>query len=94
MRLKESQVKFICQNVLVTLRSKQLITLNKSDSEILSKMEGIFLAELRIEDDINKEAERLLDYAIRQSGNNSNVDREKMFQMIKKQLLKDKKVVT
>lgn len=91
MRLKESQVKYICQNVLLTLRSKQLITLNKSDSEILSKMEAIFLAELRIEDEINKEAERLLDQAIGRGG--PNVDREKMFQLIKKQLIKDKKVV-
>jgi hypothetical protein len=91
MRLKESQVKYICQNVLLTLRSKQLITLNKSDSEILSKMESIFLAELRIEDDINKEAERLLDQVLRQGG--PGLDREKMFQLIKKQLIKDRKVV-
>ncbi len=91
MRLKESQVKYICQNVLLTLRSKQLITLNKSDSEILSKMEGIFLAELRIEDEINKEAERLLEATIGRTG--GNIDREKAFQLIKKQLIKDKKVV-
>jgi len=91
MRLKESQVKYICQNVLLTLRSKQLITLNKSDSEILSKMEAIFLAELRIEDEINKEAERLLEQTLGRSG--GNIDREKMFQLIKKQLIKDKKVV-
>ncbi len=92
MRLKESQVKFICQNVLLTLRSKQLITLNKTDSQILSKMESIFLAELRIEDEINKEAERLLDQVAQQGG--PNLDKEKMFQLIKKQLMKDKKVVS
>ncbi len=55
-------------------------------------MESIFLAELRIEDDINKEAERLLEQVERQGG--PNLDREKMFQLIKKQLLKDRKVVT
>lgn len=92
MRLKESQVKFICQNILMSLRTKQLITLNKTDSEILSKMEGIFLAELRIEDEINKEAERLLEQVARQGG--PNLDKEKMFQLIKKQLMKDKKVVS
>jgi hypothetical protein len=91
MRLKESQVKYICQNVLLTLRSKQLITLDKTDSQILSKMEAIFLAELRIEDDINKEAERLMEQVARQGG--VDVDREKLFQLIKKQLIKDRKVV-
>lgn len=54
-------------------------------------MESIFLGELRVEDEINKEAERLLDQYARQMGD--KIDREKMFQLIKKQLIKDKKVV-
>ncbi len=54
-------------------------------------MEAIFLADLRVEDDINREAERLLEQVASQGG--PNLDREKMFQLIKKQLVKDRKVV-
>jgi len=91
MRMKESQVKQICQKVLLTLRSKQLINLKKSETEVLAKMEEIFLRDLRVEDEINREAEKLLEQYARQMG--SHIDREKMFKLIKKQLIKDKNVV-
>src|SRR3954451_4489230 len=91
MRLKEIQVKQICQKVLHTLRSKQLISLKKSETEVLAKMQEIFVRDLRVEDDINREAEKLLEQYARQMGD--KIDRQKMFQLIKKQLIKDKKVV-
>lgn len=91
MRLKPAQVKAVCQKVLVDLRTKQLVILKKSDVEVLAKMEEVFTADLRIEDDINREAQRLLDQYAQQMG--KDFDKEKMFAMIKKQLVKDKKVV-
>jgi hypothetical protein len=91
MRLKPAQVKQICQKILVDLRTKQLVILKKTDAEVLAKMEELFTADLRIEDDINREAQKLLDQYAAQMG--TNFDREKMFQLIKKQLIKDKKVV-
>ncbi len=91
MRLKEAQVKVICQKILLTLRSKQLINLKKLESEVLAKMEEIFIHDLRVEDEINKEAEKLLEQYTRSMG--KDVDRQKMFQMIKKQLIKDKNVI-
>jgi len=91
MRLKEFQVKQICQKLLLTLRSKQLINLKKSEGEILAKMEEIFIKDLKVEDDINREAEKLLEQYTKQMGD--KIDKQKMFQMIKKQLIKDKNVV-
>jgi hypothetical protein len=91
MRLKEPQVKQLCQKVLLTLRSKQLIILKKSEAEVLAKMHDIFVKDLRVEDDINKEAQKLLDQYEKQAG--GDIDRQKMFLMIKKQLVKDKKAV-
>lgn len=91
MRLKEKQVRQICETILLTLRKKQLVTLKRPESDILAKMVEVFLADLKVEDDINREAEKLLDqYAEKARG---AIDRQKMFQMIKKQLVKDKKVV-
>lgn len=91
MRLKPAQVKSICQKILVDLRNKQLMILKKNDAEVLSKMEEIFTADLRIEDDINRDAQKLLEQYAAQMG--GKIDREKMFSMIKKQLIKDRKVV-
>jgi hypothetical protein len=91
MRLKEAQVKQICQKVLLTLRSKQLINLKKTEGECLAKMEEIFTADLKVEDQINREAEKLLAQYAQKMG--SGIDREKMFQMIKKQLIKDKNII-
>lgn len=91
MRLKEFQVKQICQRLLQTLRTKQLIVFNKSESECFAKMVEIFIKDLRVEDEINREAERLLEQYTRNMGD--KIDREKMFQMIKKQLVKDRNVI-
>jgi hypothetical protein len=90
-RLKETQVQQLCQKVLLTLRSKQLIILKRPEREILAKMEEIFIADLKVEERINREAEQLLEKYAAQAG--GNIDRQKMFQMIKKQLIKDKGVV-
>ncbi len=91
MRLKEFQIKQICQKVLLTLRTKQLVILKKSEAEVLAKMQEIFIKDLRVEDDINKEAQRLVDQYEQQA--KGPIDRQKLFLMIKKQLVKDKNVV-
>lgn len=91
MRLKEFQVKQICQKLLLTLRSKQLINLKKSEGEILAKMEEIFIKDLKVEDDLNREVEKLLVQYTQQMGD--KIDKNKMFQMIKKQLIKDRNLV-
>ena len=91
MRLNETQVRLICQKILVTLRSKQLINLKTGDADVLKVMEEVFLKDLKVEDDINREAEKLLAQYTAKMG--SNIDKEKMFQMIKKQLIKDKNVI-
>ncbi len=94
MRLKESQVKLLCQKLWVGLRSKQLITPKKSDSEILNRMQEIFIKELKVEGDINLQAERILAENLRKLGvKGDQIDREKMFEMIKKQLIKEKNVI-
>lgn len=91
MRLKEFQVKQICQKVLLTLRAKQLIVLKKTEAECLKLMQEVFIKDLKVEDEIDREAERILqEYSAKMGG---NIDKEKMFQLIKKQLIKDRNVV-
>lgn len=54
-------------------------------------MIDIFTADLRVEDDINREAERLMQQYAAKMG--ASFDKEKMFQLIKKQLIKDRGVI-
>jgi hypothetical protein len=91
MRLKEFQVKQICQKVIQVLRDKHLIVLKKGENEVLAKMEQICIADLRVEDEVNREAERLLEQYAEKMGD--KIDRHKMFQLIKKQLIKDKNLI-
>jgi len=94
MRLKESQVKLLCQKLLGGLRSKQLVQLKKSDPDVLNRMQEIFVKELRVEDEINMQAERILNENLRKLGvKGDQIDREKMFEMIKKQIIKEKNVI-
>lgn len=88
MRLSEFQVKYLCQKVLLDLKNKKLISLKKPEMEVLSKMQEIFIQDLKVEDSINREAEKILAQYEAQMGD--KIDRQKMFQMIKKQLIKDK----
>ena len=91
MRLKEFQVKQICQTVLSTLRTKQLIILKQTDTEVLRRMQEIFIKDLKVEDEIHKEALAILEKHEQQAG--GELDRHKMLQMIKRQLVKDKGVI-
>lgn len=91
MRLSEFQVKVLCQKVLVALKSKKLIQFKKPEMEVLARMQEIFIKDLKVEDQINQEAEKILAQYEAQMGD--KIDRQKMFQMIKKQLIKDKGVI-
>lgn len=91
MRLSEFQVKVLCQKVLVALKSKKLIQFKKPEIEVLARMQEIFIKDLKVEDQINQEAEKILAQYEAQMGD--KIDRQKMFQMIKKQLIKDKGVI-
>lgn len=91
MRLSETQVRNLCQKILQVLKTEHLIQFKVGEPEVLEKMADIFVKDLRVEDDINKDAEKLLAQYTAKMG--AGIDKEKMFQMIKKQLIKDRKVV-
>jgi len=90
-RVKEFQIRLVCQKVLDGLRAKGLIRLRLAEAQVMTRMIEIFVAELKLEDEINAEAEKILKQYESQMG--GQIDRQKMFQMIKKQLAKDRGVV-
>jgi len=94
MRLKETQVKRLCAKFYETLRSRSLVKPIASDGQVQLRMEEIFLRDLRVEDDLNKEAHRLVDEHIAKApGGAGTIDRQKLFLLIKRQLAKDRNLV-
>ena len=91
MRMSRFQVEHLCQSLVQNLKTKGLIAIQKPDAAVLQRMQEIFLADLKVEDAINQEAQNILDQYEKKMG--PNIDRQKMFQMIKKQLIKDRNVV-
>lgn len=94
MRLKETQVKRLCAKFYETLRSRSLAKPLVSDGQVQMRMEELFLRDLRIEDEVNKEAHRLVDeYIAKAPGGPDSIDRQKLFLLIKRQIVKDRNLV-
>ena len=72
------------------MEGKKLVEIQSTDAQILSHLQAVFLKNLQEEDELNKEVEKLLEkYEAQITG---DMDRRKMFQMIKKQLVKERKL--
>jgi hypothetical protein len=90
-KLKEAQIRLFCQKILHTLRTQQLVAFKKSEGECLAKMESIVVGEAKIHETLERDADKLLEQYAAQGG--SALDRKKMFDMIKKQLAKERRII-
>lgn len=91
MRITEEEVKRISHKILATWKEKKLVEFQESDAQVLGFLEATFLKNLQAEDELNKEVEILLKKYDAQI--TEGMDRRKMFQMIKNQLIKERKLV-
>lgn len=91
MRITEEEVVRICHKILSSWKEKQLVTMKESEGQIDAFLHATFLKNLQDEDNLNKEVEQLLKKYDAQIS--AGMDRRKMFQMIKNQLIKERKLV-
>ena len=92
MRLKKEHVDRIATMVLRALNEKKLIKPKVTDDKIKLKIIETITADLHAEDKVDEEARKLMEN-YRKQIESGQIDERKMFQMIKKQLIKDKKIV-
>jgi hypothetical protein len=92
MRLRPEEVELVVQKILKEWTAQSLGTFPKGEGVAKSAMISHFTTELRVEDNINEETERVLAQYEKQF-EDGTLDRRKMFQMVKNQLIKEKKVV-
>lgn len=93
MRLKEAQIARLAEQVLERLTDAGLITLKAERGLVLDRIRGVVAADAQGEDNLEKEAERLLEQTLRSMGGGAGIDRHKMLKMIKERLAKEKGIV-
>lgn len=92
MKVKPEQLQKLARTIYNDLTKANLITVHSSDTAVVEKIAGVLLSDAKMEDDIEKQAKTMMDqYKTQvQSG---QIDYHKMYSMIKKQLIKDKKFI-
>jgi len=92
MRLRENEIEYTAWRILKKLKDKDEIIFLGSEDDIMDHLMRVITAELQLEDDLNREVEeRLLEH--QDQIQRDSVDYRRMFQLVKKQLAKEKKLI-
>ena len=90
MRLTERMVEEIVSDMVERLILKKLIRLKVSREELFSRIKEIFIADLKVEDELNEEVKRLLAAHPEEL---KGVDYQRMFDLIKKRLIRERGLI-
>jgi len=93
MWLKDDQIDRLSEKVLSDLTETNSILLKKERGVILAAIKDAVKADIKGEEDLEKDAEKLLDQTLRSMRGNADIDRHKMLRMIKEKLAKERKIV-
>ena len=93
MRLKDDQISKLGEKVLADLTAAGQIALKKERGVILAAIKEAVRADIKAEEDLEKDAENLLEQTLRSMRGGAEIDRHKMLRMIKEKLAKDRKIV-
>jgi len=92
MRLPERVVKEISRKIVENITGKKLITCKVDEKVIFGIVKEVFLQDLGKEDELDREVQEILEKHLK-GMDRSKIDIQKMTQMIKKQLIKDRNLV-
>ncbi|MBI5561566.1 MAG: DUF507 family protein [Deltaproteobacteria bacterium] len=92
MKLAKEQIDKVSRLILDDLKDKKLIVLKAGERRVLERMSEAILTDLRAEDDLDREVERMLE-AHSGAIASGKVDYKRMFTMIKTKLAKERGIV-
>ncbi len=92
MRLSKEQVEKITRLVLDSLKKKGLIVFKADEEKVFSRMVEAFVEDLRAEDRLDKEVEKILE-SHAGTIDSERLDYRKMFNMIKGKLARERGIV-
>jgi hypothetical protein len=90
MRLSIKQVEEVTARILDRLGAEGLMKIKVAPQVLAARVKEIIIAELKVEDDLNEEVKRLLES---QPEELKKVDYQKMFELVKKRLAKERGVI-
>ncbi len=93
MRLKEDQIERLADRILTALTDAGLITLKKERGVVRAGIKDAVRTDIRGEEELDRDAENLLEQTLRSMGRNMDIDRHKMLRMIKEKLARERKIV-
>ena len=88
MKIKQEEVQRVCRLILEKLKEKKMITFKASEKKVYDVLVETFLKNLEEEKSIDTKARAILEENTQIS--DQDVDRQKMFLMIKRKLAKDR----
>lgn len=92
MRLSKEQVEKISRIILENLKAKKLIIFKAREETVLNRMVEIFLKDLKAEDELDREVEKILKGREREI-EAGRMDYRKMFNLIKDKIAKERGIV-
>jgi hypothetical protein len=92
-RLKDEQIGRLTVKIMEDMIKAGLIKLKKERGAALSAIKAAIVADLKGEEALERDAEKLLDQNLAAMGGGTGIDRQKMLKMIKEKLAKDRKIV-
>jgi len=93
MRLKDEQIDKLAERILTDLTGSSLVILKKERSKVCSCIKDVMRANMAAEEQLERDAEQLLEKTLRAMGGSEEIDRHKMLKMIKIKLAKERKIV-
>jgi hypothetical protein len=93
MRMKDEQIGRLAEKIMEDLTKAGLIELKKERGAALSAIKAAISADIKGEEALERDAEKLLDQNLAAMGGGAGIDRQKMLKMIKEKLAKDRKMV-
>ncbi len=90
MKLKSPQIKKIARLLYERLTQKQLLQVLSTEKKILDKIESVFLADIKKEEEIDTLTKAMMEKFTKQV-ESGEIDYHKMYGMVKKQIMKEKK---
>jgi len=92
MRIQMEKIERIASLVLRGLKDKELVILKADEATILARMREAIVADLKAEDELDREVESILN-AHSGEMDDDNVDYRKIFRMLKNKLEKERGII-
>ncbi len=93
MRLKKEQIERLAEKILADLDTANIVSLKVERKKVLETITGVITSDIKSEEDLEKDAERILDQTLHSMGGGVGIDRHKMLKMIKEKLAKERNIV-